>query len=60
MNHSHPKWIDVVEVVERANLEAARDLKERERMINQEYVRDAGEQISRNKQEVSLRRAEQL
>lgn len=38
MNSTPNKWAEVVSVVERAHLEASKDLKEMERMIHLKYV----------------------
>lgn len=53
-------WAEVVSVVERAHLEASRDLKERERMIHLKYVEAASEKLRRQKEEEGRRRVAEL
>lgn len=54
------KWAEVVSVVERAHLEASRELRERERMIHLKYVEAASEKMRRQKEEEGIKRVAEL
>lgn len=56
MNSSPLKWGDIVSSVERAHLEDSKNLRLRQKKINQKYVEDADEQMKRRRLEESHKR----